>query len=98
MVAAASVLHEHHDKQMPVYRGSTMGRQGNIKRNQVGGHVRLYNDYFHHIDLVYKEHMFQQRYRMSRDIFMDILQGVGDFDPYFQCRRDATGKLGFTSY
>jgi hypothetical protein len=98
MVVVASVLHEHHEKQMPVYRGSTMDRQGNVKQNQVGGNVWLYKDYFHITDLVYKEHMFQRRYRMSSDLFMVILQGVRDFAPYFQCRPDATGKLGFTSY
>ncbi|KAK1631439.1 hypothetical protein QYE76_005754 [Lolium multiflorum] len=35
---------------------------------------------------------------MSRDLFMVILRGVRDYDPYFQCRPDATGALGFTSY
>jgi hypothetical protein len=27
-----------------------------------------------------------------------ILRGVRDYEPYFRCRPDATGKLGFTSY
>jgi hypothetical protein len=31
-------------------------------------------------------------------VFMVILWGVRDYDPYFQYRSDATGKLGFTSY
>lgn len=42
--------------------------------------------------------MFQHRYMMSRELFMVILRGVTHYDPYFQCRRDATGALGFTSY
>jgi hypothetical protein len=35
---------------------------------------------------------------MSRELFMVILRGVRNYDPYFQCRPDATGALGFTSY
>jgi hypothetical protein len=28
---------------------------------------------------------------------MVILRGIGHYDPYFQCRPDATDALGFTS-
>jgi hypothetical protein len=35
---------------------------------------------------------------MPRDMFMVILQGVRDYEPYFQCKPDVTGKLGLTSY
>ncbi|KAK1649259.1 hypothetical protein QYE76_067064 [Lolium multiflorum] len=48
-----------------------------------------HKDYFHHTDPVY---------RMSTDLFMVILRGVRNYDPYFQCRPDATGALDFTSY
>jgi hypothetical protein len=96
MVVAAYILHEHHAKKMSVYRSSTKG--SGAPRDQVDGHARLYRDYFHLTDPVYKEHIFWQRYRMPRDLFMVVLRGVGDFDPYFQCSLGATGKLGFTSY
>jgi hypothetical protein len=52
MVVAASILHEHQDKQMLVYRGSMKGHQGNVLRNRVGGHAWLYRDYFHLTDPV----------------------------------------------
>jgi hypothetical protein len=42
--------------------------------------------------------MFRRRYRVSRDLFLIILRGVRDYEPYFRCRPDATGKLGFTSH
>jgi hypothetical protein len=29
-----------------------------VSRNHVGEHARLYKDYFHLTDLVFKEHMF----------------------------------------
>jgi hypothetical protein len=35
---------------------------------------------------------------MSRYMFMVILLGVRDYDFYFQCMPDVTGKLDFTSY
>jgi hypothetical protein len=35
---------------------------------------------------------------MSIDLFLNILLGMTDYDPYFRCRPDATCKLGFTSY
>jgi hypothetical protein len=57
---------------MSVYWGSTKGRQGNVPRNRADGHAWLYKDYFHPTS-VYMEHMFQPRYRMSRDLFMAIL-------------------------
>jgi hypothetical protein len=98
MVVAASILHEHHVKQMPIHQGSTKGRQGNVSRNRVSGHVWLYKDYFHLTKPIYEEHMFQRRYRISRYLFMVIIRGVRDYDPYFQCRPDTIGKLGFTSY
>ncbi|XP_051189866.1 uncharacterized protein [Lolium perenne] len=41
---------------------------------------------------------YPRRYRMSRDLFWVILRGVRNYDPYFQCRPDATGAIGFTSY
>ena len=109
MAAAASILHEHNASQMPAYRGSVKDRSKKVSCNRVGGHLRLYKDYFHQTapvykdyfhqtDAVYKEHFFWRRYRMSRNLFLTILRGVKDYDPYFQCWRDTTGALGFTSY
>jgi hypothetical protein len=53
MVAAAFILHKAHEKQMPVYRGSTKGHQGKMPRNRVGGHAWLYKNDFHLTDHVY---------------------------------------------
>ncbi|KAK1660271.1 hypothetical protein QYE76_048430 [Lolium multiflorum] len=53
---------------------------------RVEGQLRLHKDYFHLIDPVFKEKMFRRRYRMSRELFLVILWGVRNYDPYFQCR------------
>ncbi|XP_051211156.1 uncharacterized protein [Lolium perenne] len=97
-IVAASILHECNTSQMSVHRGSVKGRSKNMPCNGVEGHLRLHKDYFDRTNPVFPEKMFRHRYRMSRDMFMIILHGVRDYDPYFQCRPDATGALGFTSY
>jgi hypothetical protein len=35
---------------------------------------------------------------MPRDLFLAILRGPRDYNPYFICKLDPAGKLGFTSY
>jgi hypothetical protein len=35
---------------------------------------------------------------MSRKLFGQIIEGVRLYDPYFRCKPDATGKLGFSLY
>ncbi|KAK1612505.1 hypothetical protein QYE76_036178 [Lolium multiflorum] len=94
----ASMIHEFTSNEGLVHRGSVKGRLKNLPRNRVQGQLRLHKDYFHLIDPLFKEKMFRRRYRMSRELFLVILRGVRDYDPYFQCRPDATGALGFTSY
>jgi hypothetical protein len=54
MVAAASILHEHHEKELSVYRGSMKGLQGNMTGKRVDGHARRYKDYFHLTGSMYK--------------------------------------------
>jgi hypothetical protein len=35
---------------------------------------------------------------MSRELFLIILNGVRDYDDYFEAKYDCTGKIGFTCY
>ncbi|KAK1664178.1 hypothetical protein QYE76_052337 [Lolium multiflorum] len=95
---AASMIHEFTSNPGPVHRGSVKGRSKNLPRNRVEGQLRLHKDYFHLTNPVFSENLFRRRYRMSRDLFLVILRGVRNYDPYFQCRPDATGAIGFTSY
>jgi hypothetical protein len=62
------------------------------------GHVRMYKDYFDLIMPIYKAKEFRRRYRMSRELFLIILNGVRDYDDYFEDKYDCTGKIGFSSY
>ncbi|KAK1626098.1 hypothetical protein QYE76_000413 [Lolium multiflorum] len=59
------------------------------------GHAMLHNDYF--ADGATHADNFRRRYRMSKGLFMNILHGVREFDPYFKLKVDAVGVLGFSS-
>jgi hypothetical protein len=56
--------------------GSSHKRHANVDRDREAGHVRLYKDYFDSTNPLYKEKAFRRRYRMSRELFLVILNGV----------------------
>jgi hypothetical protein len=35
---------------------------------------------------------------MSKKLFLEILDGVREYNDYFKAKHDATGKIGFSSY
>ncbi|KAK1664525.1 hypothetical protein QYE76_052684 [Lolium multiflorum] len=81
---AASMIHEFISNPGPVHQGSVKGRSKNLPRNRVAGQACLHNDYFHLTNPVFPEKVFRHRYMMSRDLFLVILRGVRNYDPYFQ--------------
>ncbi|XP_073353798.1 uncharacterized protein [Aegilops tauschii subsp. strangulata] len=97
LVVAALVVHDHIRRQLPRYRGSVPGRAPNLNRNRERGHALLYVDYFANTPL-FKLDKFRRRFRMTRHVFNRIREGVVAHDPYFECKTDALGKLGFSSY
>ncbi|XP_048610451.1 uncharacterized protein LOC106433232 isoform X1 [Brassica napus] len=66
-----------------------------IERNREQGHMQLWNDYFSE-DATYPSHMFRRRFRMNKPLFMRIVDRLSAEIPYFQQRRDATGRLGLS--
>jgi hypothetical protein len=97
LLVAAIMVNEHF--LMPPRRGgSSKKREGNVDRDREAGHVRLYKDYFHPIMPIYKAKEFYRRYRMSRELFLIILNSGKDYDDYFKAQYDCTGKIGFFSY
>ncbi|XP_073359707.1 uncharacterized protein [Aegilops tauschii subsp. strangulata] len=97
LVVAALVIHDHIQRQLPRYRGSVPSRAPNLNRNRERGHALLYADYFANTPL-FKPDKFRRRFRMARHVFNRIREGVVAHDPYFECKTDALGKLGFSSY
>uniref|UniRef100_A0A0D3BUY1 Myb-like domain-containing protein n=1 Tax=Brassica oleracea var. oleracea TaxID=109376 RepID=A0A0D3BUY1_BRAOL len=45
-------------------------------------------------DATYPSHMFRRRFRMNKPLFMRIVDRLSAEIPYFQQRRDATGRFG----
>ena len=73
--------------------GSRKGKLPNKNRDFAAGHDRLYNDYFN-TSTVYDENDFHRRFRMPRDLFIRIMGKVSEYNPYFQQKPDAVGKMG----
>jgi hypothetical protein len=97
MVVVATIPNESNEAYMPQWRDSVKGRAANLDRNWENGHVQLYVDYFHPKTALYQNY-FRWCFRMSRKLFGQIIEGVRLHDPYYRCKPDATGKLGFFSY
>ncbi|XP_065859533.1 uncharacterized protein [Euphorbia lathyris] len=70
-------------------------RRKYVDRKCEEGAERMYKDYF--IDEpVYDEHLFRGRFRMSKPLFLRIVEALGNHTVYFQQRVDAARKKGFT--
>ena len=76
------------------HRGSVPGHRM-VNRDRVEGHERLYRDYFA-TPYVYKS-FFRRRFRMSRPLFLRIVNEVEQYDPYFIQRTYVIGVLGLSS-
>ncbi|XP_035833771.1 uncharacterized protein LOC110876773 [Helianthus annuus] len=74
----------------------TCRRRKFVRRNHIQGHERLYHDYFVE-NPVYPSNLFRRRFRMSRPLFLCILNEVVANEPYFVQRRDNIGRLGLSS-
>ncbi|CAH9133595.1 unnamed protein product [Cuscuta epithymum] len=66
-----------------------------IDRDREMGDHNLFMDYFSP-NPRYGEALFRRRYRMSRDLFLQIVGAVTNHDNYFHQRRNATGRLGLS--
>ncbi|KAL6844872.1 hypothetical protein ACP4OV_025531 [Aristida adscensionis] len=66
-----------------------------ISRNREGAHEKLVADYFAE-DLLYSDAMFRRRFRMRRNIFLCIVDALGEWSPYFTQRTDCTNRLGLS--
>ncbi|XP_010495651.1 PREDICTED: uncharacterized protein LOC104772772 [Camelina sativa] len=78
-----------------IHGGSVQGCSF-IHRDRENAHYRLFSDYFSE-NPVYNDAMFRRRYRMSRSLFLRIINAVEDYDNYFTQRRDTFGRLGLSS-
>lgn len=78
-----------------VHGGSVHGHRV-IHRDREGSAQRLFNDYFSE-NPTYNEELFRRRFRMSRSLFLRIVEAVKNHDGYFEQRSDAVGRLGLST-
>ena len=76
------------------HRGSVLGHRM-VNRDRIEGHEKLYCDYFA-TPCVY-ESFFRMRFRMSRPLFLRIINEVKQYDPYSIQATDAVRVLGLSS-
>ena len=106
--AAADVQEEEHlmvlaalaqllaSSEKPRRGGPTPGRVKAKNRHRLQGYCMLYSDYFADAPL-HCERTFRRRYRMSRKLFLRIVNSIREFDSYFIGKKDCAGTFGFTS-
>ncbi|XP_066341234.1 uncharacterized protein [Miscanthus floridulus] len=66
-----------------------------IKRPQEEAHQKLVNDYFSENPL-YPSNIFRRRFRMSRPLFLRIVEALGQWSDYFTQRVDAVNRQGLS--
>jgi hypothetical protein len=76
--------------------GSQKGKKANKNRGILGGASRIHSDYFAE-ESVYDETDFRRRFRMSKELFLKIVNSVSAHEQYFTQRPDCTGKMGATA-
>lgn len=90
------LIHQLSQKKNHVsHRGSIAGHAV-IYRDRENAHRNLYNDYFSN-NPVYGEREFHRRFRMSRRLFLHIVNAVKQHDSYFNQRRASSGRLGLST-
>ena len=92
---------------MIIAHGINMRRSQSIHGGSIPGHIvinrdreaadnNLYDDYFSS-NPRFNADMFRRRYRMSRPLFLRIVNAVADHDHYFKQRRDGVGRAGLST-
>ncbi|XP_021317689.1 uncharacterized protein LOC8155651 [Sorghum bicolor] len=68
-----------------------------IYRDREGGHRRMYQDYLAD-NPTYGPDLFHRRFRMSKDLFLRIMNAVQVHDDYFVQKRNCAGVLGLSCF
>jgi hypothetical protein len=83
------------ENNIPRRGGSVHGKAPNKDPSRNAGALLLYSDYFAD-NAINTPKEFRRRFRMKKDLFMKIVQGVREYDDYFKYKKNCTGKWGFT--
>ncbi|XP_057812312.1 uncharacterized protein LOC131026456 [Salvia miltiorrhiza] len=77
-----------------IHGGSVLGHKV-IHRDREAAAHRLFNDYFFE-NPTFNEGMFRRRFRMSRSLFLRIVDAVKNHNGFFEQRMDCTGRWGLS--
>ena len=73
----------------PCIGGSVKGKSKNIDRRRAARAQILADDYFKE-GATHPPKKFRCRFRMNKETFRNIVQGVWEYDTYFLCKKDCT--------
>ncbi|XP_021629566.1 putative nuclease HARBI1 [Manihot esculenta] len=79
-----------------VSRGGSVVSHVVINRDREAADRNLFLDYFSD-NPRFNDVMFRRRYRMSRNLFLRIVDAIKAHDTYFEQQRDAVGKIGLST-
>ncbi|XP_056866663.1 uncharacterized protein LOC130512572 [Raphanus sativus] len=71
-------------------------RRAYIERHREQGHEDLWNDYFSE-NPTYPPEMFRRRFRMTKPLFLSIVDRLSNEVPYFRQRQNAHGRYGLSA-
>ena len=97
-IANNNMIIEFHLRQQNnrVTHGGSIPGHVVINRDRENADRNLFNDYFSQTPR-YNDGMFRRRYRMSRSLFLRIVDAVKSHDNYFEQRSDGLGRLGLST-
>jgi hypothetical protein len=81
-------LRQQMENAVPRRGGSVPGKAPNKNRSSA---LLPYSDYFAD-NAINTPKKFRQWFRMNKELFMKIVQGMREYDDYFKYKKDCTGK------
>jgi hypothetical protein len=78
---------------VPRWGGSVPGKAPNKNCQRDARTLLLYSNYFAD-DAINTPKEFRRCFRMNKDLFIKIAQGVREYDDYLNYKKDCTGKWG----
>ncbi|KAG5593990.1 hypothetical protein H5410_035222, partial [Solanum commersonii] len=87
------VLQNHSNE---VFIGGSIPGHVVINHDHETANDNLFHDYFSATSH-FNDAIFRHRYRISRNLFLRIIDAIKDHDMYFEQRIDALGRFGLSS-
>ncbi|XP_073152135.1 uncharacterized protein [Henckelia pumila] len=94
---SATVAAEYFQESDNLQHGGSIPGHIVINRDRLAADQRLFADYFSKYSM-YNESMFKRRFRMSRRLFLRIMESVEKHDNYFVQKVDGLGRPGLSPH